>query len=431
MALSTAVGLAVLGGVALAAAAEIVLILVFHPSRAGGSPIDVTKLALTVVGGVGGVVALVIAYRRQRDLEQGRFVERFSAAAAQLGAPDVAVRIAGVYAMVGVADESVSLRRQQCIDVLCGYLRLPYTPEVGANHQTKYVQTRKNADGVEENESTFEYRQNDKEVRQTIVRVIADHLHPDSQYSWSSSNFDFRTVNFEEARFSKAIFSGDSHFEGATFVGEAWFDHASFSHDATFMGATFLGNAHFDDVTFHESAWFTDANFCGNHTQFGGATFGYLAWFDHTTFCDSLALREATFSNMAWFEGAEFSNSWLNDTTFFGDAVFRGATFSGRTSFEKTTFSHSAVFDEAAFSGTTLFASSIFQGDTSFGGVTFSGATLFKHANFGESCVSFVAPQQWGPPAPVFDWDTDISLKPPNIKPSQWPPRAETSRLTS
>jgi len=91
------------------------------------APIEVTKLALTLVAGIGGAVALVVAYRRQRDLEQGRFVERFGAAAAQLGDSDVAVRIAGVYAMAGVADESPNFgRRQQCIDVLSGYLRLPY-----------------------------------------------------------------------------------------------------------------------------------------------------------------------------------------------------------------------------------------------------------------------------------------------------------------
>jgi hypothetical protein len=58
-------------------------------------------------------------------------VERFGAAAAQLGGQDVAVRIARVYAMAGVADESTGLRRQQCIDVLCGYLRLPYSPSWG------------------------------------------------------------------------------------------------------------------------------------------------------------------------------------------------------------------------------------------------------------------------------------------------------------
>jgi hypothetical protein len=48
------------------------------------APIEVLSTALTVVAGVGGAVALVVAYRRQRDLEQERFVERFGAAAAQL-----------------------------------------------------------------------------------------------------------------------------------------------------------------------------------------------------------------------------------------------------------------------------------------------------------------------------------------------------------
>src|SRR5690348_14014913 len=56
--------------------------------------IDITKLSFAVAGGVGAAVALVVVYTaRQRDIEQGRFVERFGAAAAQLGDRDVAVRI--------------------------------------------------------------------------------------------------------------------------------------------------------------------------------------------------------------------------------------------------------------------------------------------------------------------------------------------------
>jgi len=62
MRLSTAVGLAMLAGVVLAGVGEWILFAAFHPQRRGTS-VDVTKLALTVVGGVGGVVALVIAYR--------------------------------------------------------------------------------------------------------------------------------------------------------------------------------------------------------------------------------------------------------------------------------------------------------------------------------------------------------------------------------
>ncbi|MEV0368212.1 pentapeptide repeat-containing protein, partial [Nocardia fusca] len=166
--------------------------------------IDITRVALTVVAGVGGVVALVIAYRRQRDLEQSRFVERFGAAAAQLGATDVAVRIAGVYAMAGVADESDGLRRQQCIDVLCGYLRLPYDAEHGASGRTKFVIKAPRVDRGRvqgETEETVEYRQNDREVRMTIVRVIADHLRPEAEHSWSFNNFDFRTAHLEDAGF--------------------------------------------------------------------------------------------------------------------------------------------------------------------------------------------------------------------------------------
>jgi hypothetical protein len=58
-----------------------------NPHTGAPARIDALKTALSVVAGVGGAVALVVAYRRQRDLEQGRFVERFGAAAAQLGDP--------------------------------------------------------------------------------------------------------------------------------------------------------------------------------------------------------------------------------------------------------------------------------------------------------------------------------------------------------
>lgn len=126
--LFSAVGLALGAGLAVALAAYGILHAVLPASEAKAAPIDITRVALTIVAGVGGIVALVIAYRRQRDIEQSRFIERFGAAAGQLGATDVAVRVAGVYAMASAADESDGPRRQQCIDVLCGYLRLPYDP---------------------------------------------------------------------------------------------------------------------------------------------------------------------------------------------------------------------------------------------------------------------------------------------------------------
>src|SRR5262245_26763067 len=57
--------------------------------------------------------------------------ERFATAAGQLGSDKPpAVRLAGVYAMAGLADDWPE-NRQTCVDVLCAYLRLPYAPDTG------------------------------------------------------------------------------------------------------------------------------------------------------------------------------------------------------------------------------------------------------------------------------------------------------------
>ncbi|WP_067694067.1 hypothetical protein [Nocardia jejuensis] len=60
--------LALFGGLAVAVLAFKVLraITTVDPAKTVGG-IDVTRIALTVAAGGGGVVALVIAYRRQRD----------------------------------------------------------------------------------------------------------------------------------------------------------------------------------------------------------------------------------------------------------------------------------------------------------------------------------------------------------------------------
>ncbi|MGK8491829.1 pentapeptide repeat-containing protein [Nocardia asiatica] len=378
--MSTAVLLALAGGVVVASAAYGVLrwITPVDATKAAAE-IDVTRVALTVVAGVGGVVALVIAYRRQRDLEQSQFVERFGAAAEQLGATDAAVRIAGVYAMAAVADESEGLRRQQCINVLCGYLRLPFAPEWGSNHQTKHVRKRLGGGSASEDEDHFEYRQNDSEVRKTIVRVIADHLRPEAEYDWSTRDFDFRTAYLEDADFSRAMFSGITHFTKTAFNGDAGFGEAKFNGDARFSGATFNGDARFSGATFNGDARFTGASF-DRGAGFGGATFN-------------------------------------------GDARFGGATFSGDAGFGGAIFSCGAGFRGATFTGDVWFTGATFTGEAGFEGVVFSGLqTSFLATDFGTRRVVFTAPRQWGPPPPEFDWGDDGEGKPSNVQPASWPP---------
>ncbi|MGW7540014.1 hypothetical protein ACWGKQ_02675 [Streptomyces sp. NPDC054770] len=98
---------------------------------------DLVKLSFDVVAGTGALVALVVAYRGQRVDEDGALheatrlhTERFTTAVAQLGDASPAVRLGGVHALAGLADDAPTRGlRQTCIDVLCAYLRLPYTAE--------------------------------------------------------------------------------------------------------------------------------------------------------------------------------------------------------------------------------------------------------------------------------------------------------------
>lgn len=353
---------------------------------------DVTRLALTVAAGLGGLVALVVAYRKQKDLEEGRFIERFGAAAAQLGHTDVAVRMAGVYAMAGAADRTHdSEQRQQCIDVLCGYLRLPYSAEAGDNHQTRVVQRRLARSPGEEDEIHYQYRQNDREVRQTIVRVIATHLQPTARSSWSSYDFDFAGALLEAADFTDAVFNGESvSFYRAMFNGRATsFNNAIFSGTETlFHGATFGG----------EVTDFARALFSGKHASFSRAVFG----------AETTSLAGAVFdAERNWFVDAAF----LGAKTSFASAVFSGQD----ASFLNVVFSsNDTFFVDVTFSGERI----------SFRRATFSGErTSFARADFGKGSVSFGDPKKWDPP-PQFDWDPGRKrmAKPANVAPDEWPP---------
>lgn len=268
-----------IGALAVVVAATLVLGNLLNVANPPASRLDITKVALTVAAGVGGVVALVVAYRRQRDLEDGRFVERFGAAAKQLGDSAVAVRLAGVYAMAGVADESAGSRRQQCIDVLCGYLRLPYDPAFGANHLQKRVETASPASDrlvvdpqetsktskyswvrsfaewrarrepvppvTDSTETHYEYRLNDRAVRRTIVDVIASRTRGGGP--WSQANFDLRGSVFEDVDFSGAVFSGEEvRFDEVQFIGRVSFTGSEFNCELTsFRGAQFSPSVDF------------------------------------------------------------------------------------------------------------------------------------------------------------------------------------------
>ncbi|WP_298891536.1 pentapeptide repeat-containing protein [uncultured Serinicoccus sp.] len=263
---------------------------------AGITPAQRITAAFAVATAAGVLVALVVNLRKQDVSEQttrrefdAAFTDRFASAAAQLGGAAPAERIAGVYAMAALADEHPT-RRQQCLDVLCGYLRLPFDPATNHLADTSTTITQVFHDGRtvvhHENPASKPF---DQQVRETITTVIRDHTQPDAHRSWSSLDYNLTGAHLTNLDLTKSRFAGHVDFYAATFSGvETSFAETMFSGDHTwFDGATFSA----------KTTLFNGATFSGDHTLFDGATFsGEIALFDGATFSgETTRFDEATF----------------------------------------------------------------------------------------------------------------------------------------
>ncbi len=311
--------------------------------------VEAMKLALAIAAGLGAVVALVLNYRRHKIEEsqshrddQRLFTDRFQAAADQLGNQLAAVKLAGVHAMAQLADDWDE-RRQTCIDVLCGYIRLSGSDE--------------------------------PEVTATILRIIGERLRPESgTVGWRGCSFDFTGATFDAPKvdFRGADFSG---------VGVVSFADAVFSSprvlfsDTTFAGGTvnFTGAQFAGTAVYFNRARFSDGDVIFDDTCFTGET----ASFHKAIFVGGrVSFENATFSGRGvYFSDVEISRG--------GKVDFDRAVFSGEeTSFEQTKFCRSA---EVEFRR-VVFA----RGRVSFDRATFSGGTVrFHDAEVAEARVSF------------------------------------------
>ncbi|MDX3533047.1 pentapeptide repeat-containing protein [Streptomyces sp. MB09-01] len=264
---------------------------------------DGIKIALAVVAGIGGVTALVVGYRRQhlneasevREHDRG-LTDRFGAAADQLGADQPAARMAGAYAMARLADEWLR-ERQTCIDVLCGYLRMPHAPDPPADEPSLAAWRR------------------EREVRKSVLRLIAARLRDDSTETWQGYDLDFTGAVIDEADFRGARFTGG---------------------EIIFVNTLFVGHGRdqvvFDEVEFAEGChvYFRLAEFRSGHVRFDRATFsGGWVTFDSARFTGArVNFRDASFTaGEVRFEDAEFSAGLVDfaGSAFTGTAVNFGA----------------------------------------------------------------------------------------------------------
>jgi hypothetical protein len=377
------IALALLVGVVVAAAVGLVLWFALgrpslHPRQRGllnpSEIYDGIKIALTVVAGIGGVIALVVAYRKQRLAEREHvraegtarredtrlYTDRFGRAADQLGSDRAAVRLAGAYAMAELADDWYD-SRQVCIDVLCAYLRLPYTPPLDADAPAPpYGVVAKSGRGLDPDSAppmpTCDAHE-ERQVRHTVIRLIANHLRAGAAVTWQGYDFDFTGVVFDGGNFGGAEFTGGQvSFTGARFTdGKVSFNRARFTGGTvSFHRARFAGG----------QVFFSGAEFAGGHVSFSSAQF---------TGCE------------VSFGGAEFTGghvSFHRSQFAFGHVHFRGAEFTGgEVSLHSAGFTGGDVsFDRAEFTG----------GQVSFGCAQFTGGRVsFHRAQFTGGHVSF------------------------------------------
>jgi uncharacterized protein YjbI with pentapeptide repeats len=427
-----------------------VLLLVNFSGTEPRDRLDAIRTAATLLVGTGGAAALLLAARRQRaaeltlavqhrtaeaterDAAARRITELYLKAVEQLGSDKAAVRHGGLYALERVAQDNPE-QRQTIINVICAYLRSPYTPppEQPARRTGLPAVARRGsaADRVAASVTAArrahltppaptvgsEQVRQEREVRLTAQRILTAHLccdpdtttgQPANPQYWAEDydldltgatliDFYATRLNVRQATFTKVQFIGGAWFGGATFTGNAQFREATFTEDAWFSEATFTGNAQFDMATFAGDAQFREATFTGN-AWFRWVIFTGVARFDEATFSRGAGFDGVTFSRGAGFDGVTFtSGAGFDGATFTSYARFDGATFTSIAQFGKATFSRGAGFDGVTFSRSAGFDGVTFTGDARFDEATFTRYAVMRGAVAGAAVESCVWPPGW------------------------------------
>ena len=353
---------------------------------------------------------------------------RYTAAVGQLADEKAAIRLGGIYTLVGLVDEwladsTLSEEEQQkegqvIINNLCSYIRSPFPlaekiDEYEARTELKELDSKNPAtllphesrrlDTLRKRfEDSAEYQEPDSiaslqaafHEEQDVRRAIFEEMSKRSSKvsvdkskeatvtpgAWSCFKFDFsrapifyplNNLIIEQGQFTSARFYSGADFLGAKFIRDAYFTDVEFSGNADFWGEKFAGNVDFESAGLIGDAHFVGAGFAGD-AHFVGAGFIGKAYFVDAEFTGDADFGDAKFSRNANFSNAEFT----------GDADFGKAKFTGNAYFSNVEFSGNAHFREAKFTGNADFRSAEFSGNAQFWGTDFTGNADFTDVKF-------------------------------------------------
>ncbi len=369
--------------------------------------LDAIRTAGTLVVGTGGAVALLLTARRQRyteltlvhttnDATERRITELYTKAADQLGSDKAPVRLAGLHALERLAHNTPE-QRQTIVDVICAYLRMPYTPP---DEQPP------DQDAPAEAHTRYENRRQEQQVRLAAQDILSRCLPvvgqrgrrgwhrtpPNTRVDLTGAlllKFSLADCQLGYANFAHTQFKGEADFVGTLFTGKANFEGAQFASGAHFLNAGFTGEASFERAKFKSEADFRRALFTdlaqfkrakfASLVHFNDAEFATLAQFERVKFASAAFFRDARFTGVANFESARFNGgvahfwgvrfdplAYFTDVHFTNQALFQDAQFITEASFERAKFTDLAQFVGARFTDEAIFEHAQFNGEVDF-----------------------------------------------------------------
>ena len=379
---------------------------------------------------------------------------RYTTAVEQLANDKAAVRLGGIYTLVGLADEWLaddSLTKdkqneegQVIINNLCSYIRSPFPvaeeiEEYEAHQELEDLQ-KTESEMFSEGESsrlqvllkrfedsgeyekpkdiTADYAKfhEEQDIRRAIFVEMSKRSSTFTKNDkgeiietvpgiWSDFDFDFSrapifyplsSLTIEKGNFSSAKFYSNADFSRAAFAQNANFSRAAFAQNANFSRAAFAQDANFSRATFTQDANFSWATFTQN-ANFSWARFNKIMLFVKATFNNEAHFGEATFKKIAGFGETIFNNEAHFSKAFFNKGAYFGeATFNHESHFGETIFNDIAHFVKATFTGNVDFGGAEFSEKADFWSVEFSGDANFKDSYFEKY-------------APIFAYDSGYS----------------------
>ena len=174
--------------------------------------LDAVRTGLAAGAGAGAAVGLMLAFRRQHhqeiatvltdlDATERRITELYTKAVEQLGSDKAPVRLGGLYALERLAQDNAA-QRQTIVNVICAYLRMPFSSESPANKPMLETDDTGGVPPTETETSPIALSdtwQQERQVRLTAQSILSGHL---SAHKRGENLFDQAICDFGLASMS-------------------------------------------------------------------------------------------------------------------------------------------------------------------------------------------------------------------------------------